>query len=224
MPTMQQQILDKVEECFLIAEKFYNRSFPRPTNIEFKRNGTSGGRCTMNYSKTVRTLMFQLDLAEHHPDEYESTVIHEVAHYMQFFLYLQMGKKLAPHGYEWEYIMTRVYGISAERTHNYDVSVTKVKKELRHIYTCACNKEFQITTTMHNHIQNGLNGIQQRRWSARLGRYVYKSGARVCRSCGERIFLKQLGDPEQKRISDLQQELKVIQARLARQMAAVPTY
>jgi SprT protein len=221
---MKQQILDKVEACFLTAENYYKQPFPRPTNIEFRRSGTTGGRCTMNYSKTKRELMFQLDLAEHHPEDYENTVTHEVAHYVQFFLYLQVGKKLRPHGYEWEYIMTRVYGIPADRCHNYDTTVTKVKRELRHIYTCGCNTEFAISTTMHNHIQNGLKGIQQRRWNARLGRYVYRSGLKICSRCGDRIYLKQLGDPNQKRLEDLQRELKVIQARLERTLAPVPTF
>ena len=59
---------------------------------------------------------------------------------------------------------------------------------------------------------------------ASIGRYVYKSGLKVCNCCGERIYLKQLGDLNQKRLEDLQRELKVIQTRLERTLTPIPTF
>jgi SprT protein len=100
---MQEKILNKVEESFLKAEKYYNRTFPRP-RIIFKRSGTTAGYAKRNCSE----LMFQLDLAEHHEKDFiDNTVPHEVAHCIQFHLY----PKSQGHGYEWKFIMSRVMGI-----------------------------------------------------------------------------------------------------------------
>lgn len=157
----KEEILIEVENAFIIAEKYYNRTFPRP-NVIFKRNGTCAGYA----SRDCKILMYQLDLAEHHKTAFIQTIKHEVAHNIQFHLY----PRSKGHGYEWKFIMTRVMRIPANRCHNYDVSVTKTKKQARHTYTCGCNTIFNLSTTLHNRIQNGKN--------------------RRCLKCHGRIFLK----------------------------------
>jgi len=159
---MKEKILAKVEESFLKAEAYYGRTFPRP-NVIFKRNGTCAGYAT----RDCKTLMFQLDLAEHHEEDFIlNTVPHEVAHNIQFHLY----PRSKGHGYEWKSIMTRVMRIPADRCHSYDTSVTKTKKQGTHTYTCGCNTIFNLSTTLHNKILKGQN--------------------RRCLKCHSRIFLK----------------------------------
>ena len=150
--TMKQQILDKVEECFQIAERYFNREFERPKNIIFKRNGTTGGYS--HYSK--RELMFQLDLAEHHGDDFlNRTVPHELAHYVQravYGYYNSYGKKVMPHGREWKSIMRNVFRLEPSRCHSYDTTVTKTRKgfkQKRFQWKCDC-RTFELTTRMHN--------------------------------------------------------------------------
>jgi SprT protein len=175
---MKELILNKVEECFQIAEKFYNRTFERPQNIIFKTSGTTGG--TSNFRK--KELMFQLDFAIHNPEDYiRTTVPHEVAHYVQraVYGYFRNGKKVMPHGQEWKYVMRYVYNLNPDRCHNYDTSVTRTKKQTTHLYGCGCGKEFNLTTTMHNKILKGSR--------------------RICKSCRGTITLKKEGNPiEQK--------------------------
>ena len=157
----KEEILIEVENAFIIAEKYYNRSFQRP-NVIFKRNGTTAGYAT----RDCKTLMFQLDLAEHHKTDFIQTIKHEVAHNIQFNLY----PRSKGHGYEWKYIMTRVMGIPANRCHDYDVSVTKTKQYKYFDYTCNCGYDHKLSTTLHNKILKG----QRRR----------------CMRCHSNIFLK----------------------------------
>lgn len=163
---MKQRILDRVEQAFVIAEKFYGRTFTRPQHIIFKRNGTKGGHCW--YAK--KELMFQLDLAENNPDKFFSTVDHEVAHWIDREVYgIQYnGTRHVGHGKTWKYIMSRVYGLNPDRYHSYDTSVTTTKKQTRHIYKCSC-REHKVSTTVHNKIMRG---------------YTYS-----CQCCGTRIAL-----------------------------------
>lgn len=153
---MRQQILDKVEECFQIAEKFYNRSFSRPKNIFFKRNGAVGGHC--NYSKSE--LMFQLDFAEAYSENYLKQIVpHEVAHWIDWELYgwSKVNGRVIHHGKSWKFIMRRVYGLDPERCHSYDPQHTKTKartRQTRYPYKCGCRKH-SISQTIHNRILGG---------------------------------------------------------------------
>jgi len=187
---MRDKILSKVEECFLIAEKFYGKSFPRPTEIIFKRNGTTAGYCRINGSKTIRELMFQLDLAEDNPDDFINQIVpHELSHYIQFYHY---GFNLTPHGREWKYVMRNVYRLNPDRCHSYDINVTKVKRQTRHEYKCPC-RTFKLTTTMHNKIQRG----------------EYRS----CLSCGQRLVLVAEGDEIQQKIERVKLQIEALKKR-----------
>jgi SprT protein len=151
--TTQQLILNKVEESFKKAEAFFGKTLERPRNIIFKRSGTTAGWSC--YGR--KELMFQLDLAEHHQEDFiNETVPHEVAHYVDDLVY---GNKYANgrrqvHGPRWKYIMTRVYGLNPDRCHNYDTSVTITRKQDRYEYTCGCTTH-KISTTLHNKILRG---------------------------------------------------------------------
>ena len=151
--TMQQLILDKVEESFKKAESFYNQPIPRPKNIIFKRNGTTAG-----YSCYGRKeLMFQLDFAEHNQEDFINQVVpHEVAHWVDDVVYgnKYINGRRQVHGPRWKYIMRAVYKLNPDRCHNYDTSVTITKKQARHEYTCGC-RTFNLSTTLHNKIQSG---------------------------------------------------------------------
>lgn len=143
------QILDEVEKAFVTAERFFNRTFERPINIHFKTSGTTAG--WSNYDK--KELMFQLDLAKHNSESFISIVKHEVAHYVQRAVYGYVG--VTPHGREWKHIMVRVYKLSPDRCHSYDVSVTKTRKHSRFMYSCGCSTTHSISSVIHNRIQSG---------------------------------------------------------------------
>ena len=223
---MRNKILTTVEQAFLTAEAFYGRTFDRPTLIEFKRNGTKAGHCLLNNDLSKRELMFQLDLAENNPDDFLAILVpHEVAHYIQFMFYAvrdgRIKNKLRSHGREWKFVMQVVYKIPADRCHDYDVSQTSHKRELRHTYGCKCCKEFSMSSTMHNKIQNDLKDNPVTRWSPTHGHYVTgRYVSKICPSCKSVITLKKLGDPVEKKMNDLKKQLAVLELRLKNQIKA----
>ena len=150
--TTEEYAKQKVEEAFVIAEKFFNRTLSRPEKIIFKRSGTTAGYS--NFAK--KELMFQLDLAEHHGKDFESTYFHEVAHYVDDETYGNKYKngRRQIHGQRWKYIMTNVYGLAPKRCHSYDVTVTKTKFK-RYAYVCDKGHTHNITSTIHNRILKG---------------------------------------------------------------------
>lgn len=188
---MRQQILDKVEESFKKAEAYYNRTFTRPKNIIFKRNGTVGGHS--NYLKSE--LMFQLDFAEAYPEDFlGDTVPHEVAHYVdrEMYGYTHRNGRRIVHGRTWKFIMRNVYKLDPERCHNYDPSVTKTKKHVKYTYQCACGT-LEVSKKIHNKIQV-------------LGRTYH------CRRCKQNIFL--VVKTKEETISELQQKINQLQQQL----------
>lgn len=163
---MQDAILQKVEESFQIAERFFNTTFERPKNIIFKRNGRTAGHS--NYSK--RELMFQLDLAEHNREDFLKQVVpHEVAHYVQRAVYGY--RNVSHHGREWKYIMSRVYRLVPDRCHTYDTSVTETRLRNRFIYTCKCS-EYKVSSVRHNRMVKGIQSYKCLRCNSTL---VFKS-------------------------------------------------
>ena len=170
---MQDTILQKVEECFLIAEKFFNRVFPRPTNIIFKRNGTKAGTCLVSFNQSIRELMFQLDLAEHNKQTFHEIVVHEMAHYIQRMVF---GSFVKSHGKEWKYVMIKVFNAEPIRCHSYDTSVTKTKRQNTYEYTCDCSRIIRVKTTSHNRIQNSL------KYQGNRSKPSYYQFCKCCRS------------------------------------------
>lgn len=189
---MKQRILDKVEEAFLKAEKFYNRKFSRPDQIIFKMKGTTAGTC--NY--TLKYLTFQLAMAEQEGNRYiNDTPAHEVAHWIDRELY---GFKRTPrgkiirHGRTWKYIMMYVMDQDPERCHSFDVKnfkrkVTRQKFE----YSCTGGHNLMVSSVCHNRITNGTH------------RYKCK--------CGGRITLKVSSVEEQ--VAELQARIKLLEAQ-----------
>jgi SprT protein len=173
------EISFQMEEAFKIADKFYGKSFERPKTVIFKRSGTCGGYANWG----TKEIMFQLDFAENVGLEYIQTIKHEVAHYVQF----QQYGYCKAHGREWKFIMRNVMHIPADRCHSYDTSVTKTKKQTKHIYGCGCGKEFKLSTTLHNKILRGSN--------------------RVCGTCYGRLILIKKGNPLEDKMAQLLKQL-----------------
>lgn len=186
---MKEAILAKVEESFKKAEAFYGKTFSRPTEFIWKRNGTTAGYCYHSPSK--KTLMFQLDIAEANEEDFlVNTVPHEVAHYIQFEQY---GYKQTPHGKFWKYVMRYVMGISPERCHSYDTSNIKKRTITRVQYDCSCRSRMY-TMTKHNRIVKGRKSY-------------------VCLICRTPVKLSEKAVLPVKKVS-AKEELKQLQAQL----------
>ena len=140
----QTAVMNKLEKLF----DYGNQLFPTGKlklddfDVRFTLRGATAGKA--NYSK--RTLWFHPEIMKRNSDEYEQTIIHEVAHLYQRKLYPTSN----PHGREWKRI-ARKLGYTGERCHSYDTSgLGRVKT--RYIYKCKeCGMEYKLTKHKHQH-------------------------------------------------------------------------
>lgn len=158
----QTLVRQRVEECFQIAERAYNREFKRPC-VLFTKRGTSAG--TASYSRCQ--LNFNMVLLNENMEHFiKQTVAHEVAHLVcnevhgtgsvQFD---SMGrrKKRSPHGRQWKTVMMTL-GVPADRCHSYNVSNAKVnrRKSKTYTYHCTgCKRDLEMGAIRHKKQQTG---------------------------------------------------------------------
>jgi SprT protein len=143
----------KIEDAFLRAEKFYNKTFTRPKTIIFKRTGTNAGHC--NYTR--KELMFQLSMMEKEGDSFDPTYYHEVAHWIDKevngYSYKPSGRRDI-HGKKWQYIMKYVMRLEASRCHSYDVSEVK-RSRTTYSYFCERGHSHTLSSVIHNRMTSG---------------------------------------------------------------------
>lgn len=137
------EVREKVEECYLIAEKHYNEKIPR-CNIDFSLTGTKAG--TAFFAKKKLRFNRKL-LVENREDFLNSTVGHEVAHIVQRFKH-GYGANIKSHGKEWKEAM-KVLGLPPIRCHSFDTTNTK-RKNRKYNYSCGCPGEvFELSLNKH---------------------------------------------------------------------------
>lgn len=160
--TQRQQILDKVEQCYVTCERHYHRTYPRPTTY-FDVRGAKGG-----YAVSVRNeLHFHPVLAAENFDHYiAQTVPHEVAHIIDYHnrqhntdpmmnalneFMRGRRKKRDIHGPSWKAVMG-VLGVPATRCHSYDTTNVKIQKT-KYMYRCGCAEPISVGPKVHNRIR-----------------------------------------------------------------------
>lgn len=147
--SLENQVIDKIDEIYDIAEKAFNRSFPSP-GIKFKKRGKVAG--TANYGSN--TLNFNIVLLRENTEQFiNQTVPHECAHLIAHQVYDNEYRKIKPHGREWKTVMM-LLGANPKRCHNYDTSNSTIYRKTRYIYKCNC-REHVIGPTRHKRAQIG---------------------------------------------------------------------
>lgn len=203
--TIKQQIIEKIEESFLIAEKYYGRTFSRHTKIVWEEDNTRAGYCNHGRGE----FGFNPILAEENADFIKDTVPHEVAHWIDVELYghqytesrkrvndgygwrIVTTKRRVMHGRTWKRIMTNVYRLDPERCHNY--SVDSLDRRTRVVikaftYTCPCNTKHKLTAVRHNKIVSGKKKF-------------------ICNKCKGKIYLLTAMSPVEIQMEKLQREI-----------------
>lgn len=135
----------RCEDFYILAECFFDQHFPRPTYL-FNQRGRSAGSAHL-----------QKNLIKFNPVLYiqnkqvfmEQVVGHEVAHLIAYQLY----GRVKPHGKEWQQIMSEVFKLTPQTTHELDVS--SVQGKLFN-YRCDCS-EHQLTIRRHNKVLKGTS-------------------------------------------------------------------
>lgn len=138
---LQQLAEVNLKRCLSLAEVHFQRSFPEPS-INFKQRGRAAGVAYLQRNE----IRLNMALCRHNIRAFLGEVIpHEAAHLIAYQLH---GAKIRPHGREWQYIMSKVFGLAPRRTHDFDIGVA-VKQ---YAYQCGC-RVHQLSTRRHNNVQ-----------------------------------------------------------------------
>ena len=133
----------KGEDCFILAECFFDRHFTRPTYY-FNQRGRSAGSAHLQKNLIkFNPILYQQNKATF----IEHVVAHEIAHLITY----QLFGRVKPHGKEWQTIMRDVFKLPPNTTHQLDIS--DVQGQL-FPYRCLC-AEYQLTIRRHNNIKKG---------------------------------------------------------------------
>src|SRR5690554_2594199 len=117
-------IMHRLEECYQLAERHFNRPFPRP-QVTLDLRGQKAGVAYL--SRNLLRFNGQL-YRENAEDFLRQTVPHEAAHLLAHALY---GERIRPHGKEWKGLMTGLFGLPALRCHDYQVPRRRDRKSTR---------------------------------------------------------------------------------------------
>lgn len=149
---MPEQLLARVEACYQQAERFFDRRFLRP-QVSLRLRGLKAGVAHL----TENRLRFNAQLYRENREHFlRQTVAHEVAHLVAHQLF---GSGIRPHGHEWQRIMIQVYGLPAERCHDYAVQ----RRQAHYLYRCQCpDGEFPFTPQRHALVLRGRSYLCRR--------------------------------------------------------------
>lgn len=136
----------RVEACYQHAEAHFARRFARP-EVSFRLRGQKAGVAHLDEN----LLRFNPTLyAQNRDDFLRQTVPHEVAHLIAHALF---GRRIRPHGGEWQAIMRDVFALQPLRCHSYAVQRRSVA---RYVYRCACpERDFPFSGQRHRLVARG---------------------------------------------------------------------
>lgn len=144
----QEQIILRTYEYIDIAAEIYDTRLKR-IPVYFNLSGLKAGMYRRD--RHGRSIYYNPHFfVKFLDDSLQSTVPHEVSHYVTDILYGINAIK--PHGTEWKAVM-HALGAKPERTCNYDLNGIPHRREKRYPYRCQCS-EYELTTRRHNNIQN----------------------------------------------------------------------
>jgi len=146
---LQSQVRDATHTCIRRACSLYKRAF-NDIPVLFDLRGRAAGMYRVHGRE--RLIRYNPWLfARYFEDNLNSTVPHEVAHYITDVLY---GiKRVRPHGAEWRAIITAL-GAKPEVTGRYDLTGIPTRRQQRHTYHCNCTTH-QLSSVRHNRILSG---------------------------------------------------------------------
>ena len=149
---LRQQVVERSASCLRLAGDHFGRHFPIP-EIRFDLRGASAGQAVFirQGRKEEIRLRFNDSLMLKNPGEFLSQVVpHEVAHLVARLVY---GRRIRPHGPEWQSVMRDVLGVAPQVRHQMDVRDI-ARSRPRHLYHCACpQREHWLSSIRHNRIQ-----------------------------------------------------------------------
>ncbi|MBW8190509.1 SprT family zinc-dependent metalloprotease [Neiella marina] len=141
----QAPLHSKMAQLLTRASESFEFEFKTP-DLVFDQRGTSAG------SARLQSQILRLNpvLLVAQPEVFVEQILpHELAHLLVHQLY----GKVAPHGPQWQHMMTAVFDVVAERTHQLDVSDLQGQQFL---YRCGC-QQHALTIRRHNKVLRGAS-------------------------------------------------------------------
>jgi SprT protein len=142
----QQEIVALGNEYIALAEGAYETSL-KPVPVHFNLKGYTAGVFTSDGRK--HSIRYNPWLFAKYPQENrDTTVPHEVAHYVVHMLY---GARIKPHGDEWHEVM-ELFDADPQVTCDFDFSDIPVRKQRTVMYFCGCQLH-EMSMTSHNRVK-----------------------------------------------------------------------
>lgn len=161
-PEQEEMVRERTLHYLRLAANVYGLPLDE-VRVQFDLRGAMAGMYRVRGK--LREIRFNPFLfSKYFEENLESTVAHEVAHYVADRLYGL--RNIRPHGQEWRGIM-QLFDADSSVTHRYDLKDIPSRRHRRFAYTCAC-REHQLTTRRHNQVQKR--------------REIY-----LCRYCGKKL-------------------------------------
>jgi predicted SprT family Zn-dependent metalloprotease len=147
-------IRNEVHQAVVRARVIWNvpgLAFPE---IKFTKRGRSAGTCSCvrtgansHFTNTTCVINFNLPMAKENGQKFiDRTPLHEVAHYINFFIFEGRG-----HSRSWANIMQRLGAIDCSRCHDYKIVDRNIY--VKYPYKCSCETLHQLTAIRHNRTQ-----------------------------------------------------------------------
>ena len=142
-PQLDEQARITIQLCMDLANAYFNVDLPLPT-LNYKLRGKTAGKAYMQLNEVrLNPVLF----TENHHAFLDQVIPHEVAHIVTYAMF----GRVKPHGPEWQEVMSKVFQVKPETTHQF--STTSVQGKTFE-YQCACQTH-QLTIRRHNRIIRG---------------------------------------------------------------------
>lgn len=140
-PDLHQQVMNTLSLNLRTASDYFQIAFSWPT-IDYGLKGSAAGVAILQgWQIRLNSVL----LAENKQTFIDQVIPHELAHLL---VWQQFGK-VAPHGKQWRWMMEKVLGVTARRTHNFAIDSVRVKT---FTYHCTCQLH-QLSIRRHNRVQ-----------------------------------------------------------------------
>lgn len=136
----QQAVMRCLRHYLALANRHLETEYSEP-KVTYRQRGTTAGTAHLTHWEIRLNAVLLVENGQQFIDD---VVPHELAHLL---VYRQFGR-VSPHGNEWQWMMEKVLGVSATRTHCFDVMSVQGKT---FTYICNCQTH-QLTIRRHNKI------------------------------------------------------------------------
>lgn len=153
---LQQAVMRCLREKLQLANQRLGTHYTEPV-ISYRQRGTSAGTAWLREWEIRINPVLLLENGQAFIDE---VIPHELAHLL---VYQRFGKT-APHGAQWQWIMSQILDVAPHRTHRFSTHSVSGKT---FSYRCDCQTH-QLTLRRHNRVARGESEYRCRQCGALL--------------------------------------------------------